>query len=84
MTNPLEPNDLSHLCDEEFMALCPQGFHGTGDFESLADDAILALAEEHGVGYVCSDGCVIYPFQDGTNMRDSLLSFARAIQGWGQ
>ena len=43
MTNPLEPNDLSHLSDEEFMALCPQGFHGTGDFEprSLAAKAIL-------------------------------------------
>ena len=43
MTNPLEPNDLSHLSDEEFMALCPQGFHGTGDFEprSSAAKAIL-------------------------------------------
>ena len=84
MTDPLEPNDLSHLSDEEFMALCPQGFHGTGDFEPLADEAILALAEEYGVGYVCPDGCVIYPFQDGTNMRDSLLSFARAaLERWG-
>lgn len=26
--NPLEPNDLSHLSDEEFHALAPQGFHG--------------------------------------------------------
>ena len=43
MTNPLEPNDLSHLSDEEFMALCPQGFHGTGDFapRSPAAKAIL-------------------------------------------
>ena len=39
MTNPLEPNDLSHLSDEEFMALCPQGFHGTGDFEPLSPAA---------------------------------------------
>ena len=39
MTNPLEPNDLSHLSDEEFMALCPQGFHGTGDFEPRSPSA---------------------------------------------
>lgn len=26
--DPLEPNDLSHLSDEEFKALAPQGFHG--------------------------------------------------------
>ena len=30
MTNPLEPNDLSHLPDEEFNALCPQGYHAPG------------------------------------------------------
>lgn len=43
MTNPLAPNDLSHLSDEEFLALCPQGFHGTGDFapRSPAAEAIL-------------------------------------------
>ena len=39
MTNPLEPNDLSHLSDEEFLALCPQGFHGTGDFAPLSPAA---------------------------------------------
>jgi hypothetical protein len=26
----LTPNDLSHLSDEEFMALCPQGHHAPG------------------------------------------------------
>ena len=84
MTSPLEPNDLSHLSDEEFLALCPQGFHGTGDFEPLADEVILALAEEHEICYICLDGGVFYKFIEGTPMRDSLLSFARAIQGWGQ
>jgi hypothetical protein len=39
MTSPLEPNDLSHLSDEEFLALCPQGFHGTGDFAPLSPAA---------------------------------------------
>lgn len=26
--DPLEPNDLSHLSEEEFLALAPQGYHG--------------------------------------------------------
>ena len=39
MTDPLEIPDLSHLSDEECWALCPQGFHGTGDFESLSPAA---------------------------------------------
>jgi hypothetical protein len=26
----LTPNDLSHLSDEEFMSLCPQGEHAPG------------------------------------------------------
>ena len=29
MTDPT-PNDLSHLSDEEFIALCPQGEHAPG------------------------------------------------------
>lgn len=30
MTNPFEPNDLSHLSDEQFRALCPLGEHAPG------------------------------------------------------
>ena len=26
----LSPNDLSHISDEEFNALCPQGYHAPG------------------------------------------------------
>jgi hypothetical protein len=26
----LTPNNLSHLSDEEFIALCPQGYHAPG------------------------------------------------------
>ena len=50
MTNPLEPNDLSHLSDEEFNALCPQGEHAPGP-EPLSPaaeavlDATLNVAE---------------------------------------
>ena len=29
----LSPNDLSHLSEEEFLALCPQGHHETGPDE---------------------------------------------------
>lgn len=29
----LTPNDLSHLSDEEFNALAPQGYHATGPAE---------------------------------------------------
>jgi len=31
----LTPNDLSHLSDEEFNALAPQGYHATGPAEPL-------------------------------------------------
>ena len=43
MADPLEIPDLSHLSDEECWALCPQGFHGTGDFESLSPTAQAVL-----------------------------------------
>ena len=32
----LAPNDLSHLSDEEFNALAPQGYHATGPAKSLS------------------------------------------------
>jgi hypothetical protein len=50
----LTPNDLSHLSDEKFNALCPQGFHGTGDFEpdnlTPEEHERLLLMSEHGIG----------------------------------
>ena len=57
MTNPLEPNDLSHLSDEEFMALCPQGFHATGDFEpNNWRNKIMALVKKHDLGFLHNPG----------------------------
>jgi hypothetical protein len=57
MTDPT-PNDLSHLSDEEFNALCPQGFHGTGDFEpdnlTPAEHERLLLMSEHGIATTLS------------------------------
>jgi hypothetical protein len=46
MTNPL-PNDLSHLSEEEFNSLCPQGEHAPGPEPlSLAAQAVLNAALE--------------------------------------
>ena len=40
----LTPNDLSHLSDEEFLALCPQGEHAPGPEPlSPAAQAVLDL-----------------------------------------
>ena len=40
----LTPNDLSHLSDEEFLALCPQGEHAPGP-EPLSPAAQAVLDE---------------------------------------
>ena len=52
MCNPT-PHDSSHLSDEKFSALCPQGFHVTGDFEpdNLTPDEHerLLLMSEHAI-----------------------------------
>jgi hypothetical protein len=39
----LTPNDLSHLSDEEFNALAPQGYHATGSAEPLSPAAQAVL-----------------------------------------
>jgi len=41
----LTPNDLSHLSDEEFNALCPQGYHAPGPAEPLSAAAQAILHE---------------------------------------
>lgn len=42
----LSPNDLSHLSDEEFNALCPQGYHAPGpELLSPAAEAIFFAAD---------------------------------------
>ena len=46
----LTPNDLSHLSDEEFNALCPQGEHAPGPEPlSPAAQAVLDAALPHQV-----------------------------------
>jgi hypothetical protein len=49
----LTPNDLSHLSDEKFNALCLQGLHATGDFEpdnlTPEEHERLLLMSEHAI-----------------------------------
>jgi hypothetical protein len=48
------------------------------------DDEILALSQEHEVSYTMSNGSVVYPMQEGSDMKDAVLSFARAVlDRWG-
>ena len=42
----LTPNDLSHLSDEEFLALCPQGEHAPGA-EPPTDEELWAFWNNH-------------------------------------
>ena len=49
------------------------------------DEEILALSQEHGVSYTRLNGGVIYPRPEGYDIRDDVLSFARAVLArWGQ
>jgi hypothetical protein len=43
------------------------------------DEELLQLSQWHQVSCTMCDGCVIYPLQPGTDMRDAVLSFARAV-----
>jgi hypothetical protein len=53
--------------------------------EEPTDEEILALSHEHEVSYTMCDGHVIYPKQEGCDMRDDVLSFTRAVLArWGQ
>jgi hypothetical protein len=53
--------------------------------EGLTDEEILALSQWHEVSYTLSDGSVVYPMQEGTDMKDAVLSFTRAVLArWGQ
>jgi len=47
--------------------------------EALTDEEILNLSEEHDLCYATPSGILIYPYEVGTEMRDDVLSFARAI-----
>ena len=49
------------------------------------DEEILALSHEYEVSSTMCDGHVIYPKQEGCDMRDDVLSFTRAVLArWGK
>jgi hypothetical protein len=47
--------------------------------EGVTDEEILALAESHEISYNADYGRVEYPFVEGHDMRDELLSYSRAL-----
>ena len=54
------------------------------EHEGPTDEELLELSEYHSVSYTMIDGTVVYPFQSGKDMRDDVLSFARAVLArWG-
>jgi hypothetical protein len=66
-------NDFSAALDEYRDLLArpePQG---------PTDEELLELSAHHGVSYTMSSGEVVYPMQQGCDMRDDVLSFARAV-----
>ena len=96
MTDPLEPNDLSHLSDEEFLALCPQGFHATGDFEpdnlTLKKHNELLLISEHAIAPPLPTDDELNALWNCCGTADehghhsgNIFQFARAVlERWGQ
>jgi hypothetical protein len=76
---PVKPPRDRDLIDRARTALAqpqPQG---------PTDEELLELSQWHGVSYSMSDGTVIYPMQEGTDMKDEVLSFARAVlTRWGR
>jgi hypothetical protein len=49
------------------------------------DEEILALSQWHEVSYTLSSGRVVYPLQEGSDMKDAVLSFTRAVLArWGR
>ena len=47
--------------------------------EGLTDEEILDLSQEHGVSYTRLGGEVIHPYQEVVDIKDDVLSFARAV-----
>ena len=78
------PNDLSHLSDEEFNALCPQGEHAPGpamtDFRALCEE----LTDDLEGWYVCNT-IGNDPAEKYTAATEERIHRARAVLArWGQ
>ena len=70
----LTPNDLSHLSDEEFIALCPQGEHAPGP-KPLSPDA-MAVLDAFLNGCICNSADNSVAFQAD---RNGLAAALRAL-----
>ena len=82
--NYWEPSERALQDDEKERGWTEEPLYAAPSLpKPLTDEAILDLAEEHEICYICLSGGVFYKFIEGTDMRDSLLSFARAIQELG-
>ena len=75
----LTPNDLSHLSDEEFNALCPQGHHATGPAMTLSPtaQAVLDAFENASDGEYVEGVWVV-------NERTMLAAALRAVADYAQ
>ena len=52
--------------------------------EQLSDEELLKLAQQYSIVYLLSDGSACHPFQEGCDMRNDVLNFARAVlTRWG-
>ena len=88
-------NDMSEHLEAESPAPTVQNAHNAWkeahtylaqpEPEGPTDNEILALSQWHEVSYTLTNGSVIYPLQEGTDMKDAVLSFTRAVLArWGK
>jgi hypothetical protein len=71
--------------DAEGLAEVFWGRYDQPEPQGPTDEEILALSQEHGVSYTRLNGGVIYGRPEGYDMRDDVLSFARAVLArWGR
>lgn len=92
----LTPNDLSHLSDEEFNALCPQGEHAPGPeplspaaqavldafraVPDLRDCPSIAAALRAAADQVVPEGGVFLSTASAARIRGDLLSIAAELE----
>ncbi len=62
----------------------PEGREPAAVTGQLSDEELLNLAQQYSVVYLLSDGSACHPFQEGYDMRNDVLNFARAVLArWG-
>ena len=62
----------------------PEGREPAAVTGQLSDEELLNLAQQYSVVYLLSDGSACHPFQEGYDMRNDVLNFARAVlTRWG-